>query len=249
MTASWLHSSPVFPRDEWSAGWTDSTGPDFRPEPESSAQAEAVATLVEAAGLEKAAWVKQVHGATVLRVDRSGLVGEADGLWTDTPGLAVVGRSADCPLILVGGRRSEGTRVCGFAHASWRSTVQGITGKLVSILTRSGVDPMTLTANICPSAGPCCYEVGPEVVEEATDRLGPEARRFFSPAADRWILDLWAANTAQLVAAGVSPDSIHNARVCTICGGSRYPSYRREGQRAGRFAAIIGRREVTSTGP
>ncbi|MBU8871710.1 MAG: polyphenol oxidase family protein [Gemmatimonadales bacterium] len=237
---SWLHTSPVFPPGEWSAGWTDSGGPDFSPDPASTSQASVVTELVEAIGLEKAAWAKQVHGATIVRVSRPGLAGEADGLWTDIPGLGVIGRSADCPLVLVGGKRRDGSRVWGFTHASWRSTIQGITGKLVGLITDAGTDPTTLTATICPSAGPCCYEVGPEVLEAAVTLLGSEVRKFFHGAGTRWILDLWALNTAQLTAAGVSPGSIHIAGKCTICGGSRYPSYRRDGADAGRFAAIIG---------
>ena len=246
MAESWLHLFPVFPTDKWSAGWTDSTGPDFRPDPGSSAQAEAAATLVVAAGLEAGAWARQVHGGTLLRADRPGLAGQADGLWTDVPGLGLIGRSADCPLVLVGGRRPDRSPIWGFAHASWRSTVRGITGRLVSQMTGAGADPATLSAIICPSAGPCCYEVGREVREEAQARLGSGALRFFRSAGDRWILDLWAANTAQLVTAGLSVDSIHPAGVCTICGGSTYPSYRRDGSTAGRFAGIIGWRENQS---
>ena len=242
MTDSWLHTAPAFPTDQWSAAWTDSLGPDFSPDHDSPEQAAAVASLVQAAGLKAAAWVKQVHGDTILRVDRPGPAGSADGLWTDTPGLGVIGRSADCPLILVGGAGPDGSGVWGFAHASWRSTILGITGRLVSVMTESGaVSPEKLSAQICPSAGPCCYEVGDEVREEALTRLGPDAARFFSPLKDKWILDLWEANRTQLTEAGVNAESIRIAGECTICGSHRYPSYRRSGPQARRFAGIIGR--------
>ena len=78
--------------------------------------------------------------------------------------------------------------------------------------------PTALRAVICPSAGPCCYEVGCEVRDEALDRLGPAADRFFQARNDRYLLDLWAANSAQLVEAGVPRQNIHATGVCTICG-------------------------------
>jgi copper oxidase (laccase) domain-containing protein len=82
--------------------------------------------------------------------------------------------------------------------------------------------------------------VGPEVREAARHSLGEEALAFFAPDGDRWRLDLWAANKAQLTEAGVPAAAITVTGHCTICGGGLYPSYRREGAAAGRFAAFIG---------
>ncbi|MBE0565893.1 MAG: laccase domain-containing protein, partial [Krumholzibacteria bacterium] len=71
-------------------------------------------------------------------------------------------------------------------------------------------------------------------------RLGPGAAGFFTPRGGRWILDLWAANRAQLEAAGVPAGAITVTGICTICN-AQYPSHRRQGTDAGRFAAVIGR--------
>lgn len=243
-TREWLRCDPLWQAAGWRHGWTTSRGPDFRPAPESAAQRDAMSALAAAAGLTDVAWVHQVHGGDVLRATGPGLVGDADGLWTDVRGLGVVGRGADCPLILVGGRRTDGSALWGFAHASWRSTVARVTATLMSRLAQAGMVPATARALICPSAGPCCYEVGPEVREAARLALGEEALSFFTPGGDRWRLDLWAANTAQLSEAGVPAAAIAVTGHCTICGGDLYPSYRREGAAAGRFAAFIG-----GTGP
>ena len=244
MTDSWFRTAGGFPAPTWSAGWTTASGPDFRPATDSPEQTTAVERLTRAAGLSGAAWARQVHGSIILRAEGPGLVGEADGLWTDIPGLGVVGRSADCPLVLLGGPRADGAPAWGFAHASWRSTVLGITGRLAGILTAENVDPAAMHAWICPSAGPCCYEVGDEVRDRAIAGLGPSAERFFLPHADRWILDLWSANRDQLERAHVPAAAIGIAGECTICGRTRYPSYRREGAKASRFAAVIGARET-----
>jgi len=234
----WLRDDPALAAAGWAHGWTTAAGPDFGGDPAAPEHAAPVAALAAAVGLPGAAWVRQVHGGAVLRADGSGCRGEADALWTGRPGLGVVGRSADCPLVLVG---MPGPRpVWGFAHASWRSTVRGITAALAAALADAGGDPARARAVVCPSAGPCCYEVGDEVRAEAEARLGASAAAFFTPRGGRWLMDLWAANRAQLAAAGVPADAVATAGVCTICG-AEYPSHRRQGAAAGRFAAVIGR--------
>jgi len=238
--ADWLQHAPLLTAENWPHGWTTSQGPDFKLDPSSDGHLGCVEKLVKTVGLKAGAWARQVHGGTVLKVTEAGFAGDADALWSDQPGLGVIGRGADCPLILVGAIRPDESRVWGFAHASWRSTVQGITAGLILALTETGADPVKMRAVICPSAGPCCYQVGEDVRQAALDSLGPGAAWFFMEKLDGVTFDLWAANIAQLTAAGLAEDNIFNLQHCTICGGNQYPSYRREGDMAGRFAASIG---------
>jgi hypothetical protein len=220
---------------------TTRAGPDFGSVGTAARTAAAAGEAARAIGLDHAAWVHQVHGGTVLAVDTPGLAGEADALITATAGLAVVGRSADCPLVLLAGRDRADRPVVGFAHASWRATVRSLAARTVARLRSDlGAVPRTLRAAIAPSAGPCCYEVGDEVRREALTRLGPEAAGCFRPREGRWLFDLWGANHAQLVAAGVPGDQVAVAGRCTICQGARFWSWRVQGRRAGRFAALIG---------
>lgn len=218
---------------------TTRRGPRFGPHAESPATAAACAELAASVGVREAAWCRQVHGATVLVAARGGLAGEADGLVTRTDGLGVIGRSADCPIVLAADPVS---RVAGMAHASWRSTAQGITGRLIAtMVAHGGVDPARLVCAIAPSAGPCCYEVGEEVREAALSGLGPHAAPFFTARSDgRFVFDLWAANVDQLRRAGVLPANLAVAGICTLCRNDLFPSWRREGERAGRFASIVG---------
>jgi hypothetical protein len=190
-------------------------------------------------GLPGVAWTRQVHGGTVLTVDRGGLAGEADALVTATPDLAVLGRSADCPLVLAAAPRANGGWAVGVAHASWRSTVASITASMIEALARLGADPADVTAAIAPSAGPCCYEVGEDVREAALTTLGRDTDRFFARHGDRWHFDLWSANTAQLAAAGVDLARVTGSGICTICEGQRFWSWRAQREAAGRFAAAI----------
>jgi YfiH family protein len=203
----------------------------------------AVDRIAEAILLPKIAWCHQVHGDTVLPVTAGGLVGEADALVTGTHRLGLLGRSADCPLILVAAPRGTGAGgwAVGMAHASWRSTVAGIASRLISTLVRNHhVAPESIVAGICPSVGPCCYEVGEEVRTEALSRIGPEASDHFVTRGGKLHFDLWSANTHQLIRSGLLPDHIHVAGLCTLCHHDLFPSYRKQGAAATRFAAVIG---------
>ncbi len=204
-------------------------------------RARACAMIARRLGLSGVAACRQVHGDTVRVVEQGRPAGQGDALVTATPGVGVACLSADCPVVLVADRSG---RVAGAAHASWRGTVRSIATRLIETCRDvAGVEGGELVACIAPSAGPCCYEVGAEVLDEARARLGPDAERFFPRRDGRRVFDLWAANVAQLRAAGLVEQHIHVARVCTICHqADRFPSHRREGDSAGRFLAAIGLR-------
>jgi polyphenol oxidase len=218
---------------------TTRDGPAFGEHGDDPASGAGAAAVARALGVPAVAWTRQVHGGTVLTVDAGGYAGEADALVTATAGLAVLGRSADCPLVLAAAPRAGGGWAVGFAHASWRSTVAGIAGRMIAGLARLGADPAGTTATIAPSAGPCCYEVGAEVREAALAAVGADTDRYFRPHGNRWLFDLWAANTGQLAAAGVDPARVTCSGICTICHGERFWSWRTQRDAAGRFAAAI----------
>ena len=189
-------------------------------------------------GVEDIAFLEQVHGSDVLVCERGGCAGPADGLVTAARGLMLMGKSGDCPIVLIADRRGHAV---GFAHASWRATVAGITPAVVRRMVEMGCDPSDLVACICPSAGPECYEVGDEVRDAAVQRIGPHAATFFrSGSSGKHRFDLWRANACALARAGIAGTFVHIAGVCTLCRNDLFPSHRREGEAAGRFAAVIG---------
>lgn len=191
-------------------------------------------------GLEDIAWCEQVHGADVLAVERGGLAGEADAMVTRTPGLGLMGFSADCPLVLAADAE---TGAVGMAHASWRGTVRGVTGGMVRRMCELyGARAEDVVACVAPSAGPCCYEVGRDVLDAAVEHMGESAQRYFLRRRRGGLcFDLWGANLHWLTQAGLDKANVHIAPVCTICHNELFPSYRAEGDSAGRFIAVIGR--------
>ena len=205
-----------------------------------SDRAAAAAKIAEAMGLEGVAFLKQVHGNSVLVAAVGGEQGAADGLVTEAPSLGIMAVSADCPLILAA---HVGGSAVGVAHASWRGTARQMAVELIAALWRDcSARPEEIVACICPSAGPQKYQVGPEVRDEMLSSVGPHADAFFLRRDGKLYFDLWAANRDQLIRAGLSPANVHIAGICTITRNDLFPSYRIEGDQAGRFAAVIARR-------
>jgi copper oxidase (laccase) domain-containing protein len=107
-----------------------------------------------------------------------------------------------------------------------------------------GTKPEDLRVAIGASAGPCCYEVGPEVIAAFNEKFGDE-ELFKSTRADHARIDLLKANRDQLVSVGVLPEKIHIAPICTMCRTDLFFSYRKEKNvngKVGRLMAVIGRR-------
>ena len=169
-----------------------------------------------------------VHGRTVTRVDEPvDVVQRTDGLVTDRRGVALFATFADCyPIVLW----DPVHRAVGLAHAGWRGTQAGIAGAAVAALAREyGSEPRHIRAGIGPGICGSCYEVGEDVASRFDARF---ARR---GTGDRFLLDLAAANLAQLEAAGVS--EVHSLGLCTK-ESSVLPSHRGDPDGT-RFGAIV----------
>ena len=167
----------------------------------------------------------QRHSATVRRAGESDILSpgftnpDGDGVWTDTPGEAVLQLTADCvPIALA---RIAGARpAVAVLHAGWRGLLAGVVAAGVEAL-----GPGPVAAAIGPSIGPCCYEVGPEVAEP----FGAEVMHGRN-------LDLWAATARALEAAGV--ERIERLDLCTACHPELFFSHRRDDGVTGRQGVI-----------
>jgi polyphenol oxidase len=198
-------------------------------------------------GLEQLIRVKQVHAARV-RVLKKGETGaadvaampEGDAIVSDAKGYVLSVQVADCVPILMADRK---TGAATAVHAGWRGTCAGVARAAVDAMTRSlGVDPADLIAAVGPSIGPCCYEVGASVLDAfrmAGTREDDLTRWFARTEAGSLRLDLWAAGRDQLIEAGVPEDHIYISRLCTQTHCDVFESYRVDGAKAGRMAALI----------
>lgn len=175
-----------------------------------------------AEGLPTAA-VRQVHGADVLEASAPGAPErEADGLVTVREGLALVVTTADClPVALAG------SGAVAMLHAGWRGLSGGVLEAGVAMLRQIGGGG-AVHAAVGPGAGPCCYEVGPEV-----------AAHFPAAVLAHGRLDLKAAASDRLRAAGVG--TVSDVGRCTMCEADVFFSHRRSGPITGRQGGLIWR--------
>lgn len=207
--------------------------------------------------------LRQVHSDLAHRVDSRppNEPPQGDALYTGESGVVLTVQTADCiPILLADPKR----RAVAAVHAGWRGTLRRIAAKTLGRMQMEfGTDPRDLIAALGPGIGRCCYEVGPEVAREFQAQF-PEAREWFEAPANflstaedpNWLpwltmrppghpapeprarLDLFGANRAILVAAGVRVDNIVSSDFCTSCRTDLFFSYRR-GRATGRLMAAI----------
>jgi YfiH family protein len=181
---------------------------------------------------EQAAFTRQEHTSDILTVNTPGQNDTCDALKTDRTGLFLAISVADCtPVMLYDPVRN----VVAGIHAGWRGTVGRIVEKTIRRMQEeNATEPNDIVAFIGPSAGKCCYEVGPEVAE----RFPAECT---SPSAvpGKSMLDVKHANVIQLLDNGVCNSNIEVHQDCTIHD-RRYHSHRRDGSGSGRMFAVIG---------
>ena len=175
---------------------------------------------------EPFATLHQIHSDIAVYADRAGCLGDGDALLSDSPGLCVGVKTADClPILLIDERR----RVVAAVHAGWRGTVSGVClSTLKAMAERFGTQPGDVNAAIGPGIGPCCFEVGPEVAVQ------------FGEPFQRTRINLEQANRRQLVEAGLAPERIHVLGLCTFCLAHQFHSFRRDREKAGRMLSIVG---------
>lgn len=193
---------------------------------------------------------RQVHGTDVLVIDASQrpsdpdewytLLPPADGLITREPGCYPMMTFADCvPLVFY----DPMMQAVGIAHGGWKGTVAGIAGRSVAAMAAAfGSKPDNILAGIGPSIGPCCYEVKEDVASEVRRSSTDTAGLLLDMPGGTIHLDLWEMNRRQLVEAGIRPENIELARICTACNTDVLFSNRGERGRTGRFGVVIGLR-------
>jgi polyphenol oxidase len=200
------------------------------------------ARLLQRLGGARPAWLRQVHGSTVLRLDEATPErpeASADAAWTATPGRACVVGVADCLPVLLAARDG---RAVAAAHAGWRGLAGGVLEATLAALQQgAGVAPDGLVAWLGPCIGPRRFEVGEDVLRAfGADPAAPDPGTFTpSRRADgsaAWLCNLPALARLRLQRAGVPQVAADGS--CTVEDGSRFFSYRRD-RVTGRMVAAI----------
>jgi len=144
---------------------------------------------------------------------------EADGHVVTAKGMAALVFVADCVPVALAGPRGVAMLHCG-----WRGLAAGIIAKGAAAIGATD-------AAIGPSIGPCCYEVGEEVL--ASFRGSGEG-----VAVDR-MLDLPEVARRLLAEAGV--ERVEASGLCTSCEPELFFSHRRDRGCTGRQSGLVWR--------
>ena len=217
-----------------------------------------------ALGAEKLDFVSlhQIHSDVVRIFDATAAAGKqckGDALATDTQGLLLGVRTADCSPVLVVDPKK---RIVAAIHAGWRSTLARIVVKTIGQMQMEfKSNPKDMLAAIGPTIGGCCYEVGTEVAADFAAKFSNAAEFFdelrtgdepnplqwlnmmppgHQPPPKKVLLDLKKANQLQLLEAGLRPENISVSDLCTSCHVSHLFSYRKEAAMSGRLLSVVG---------
>lgn len=195
----------------------------------------------------------QVHGIHIEAVGRESCgngaltretaIPACDGLMTNQSDVPLTMNFADCtPLLFV----DPVHHAVAVSHGGWRGTAGNI-GKvtLQAMASQYGTQAGDVLAAIGPAIGGCCFEVGPEVIEQfrplftAQDMY--ELARYIRETG-KYYFDLPKANEKLLMQAGILPEHLENTHLCTYCRDDLFYSYRKaskQGQQTGRHMAVI----------
>lgn len=176
--------------------------------------------------------MQQEHGDSVHLIEKGERPGAGDGLVLLEKGVAGVIKTADClPVILY----DVDYPVAAVVHAGWRGTVQKIARKAAGMMIGMGVPPARINALIGPGIGPCCYNVGEDVVS-AFQQEGFSAR-IFEKRGSSTFLDLRRANRELLENEGIG--TIYNMNLCTSCRQDLFFSARRDSHKGRQISFVL----------
>lgn len=208
---------------------------------------EAFSTMRDAALPYNVICGHQVHDVRVAVVDRAELTREDlegyDALITSLKGCAIGVRTADCIPILIYDPVREAVAA---VHSGWKGTVRKISQCTIEAMGSTfGTNPADLKAVIGPGISRRSFQVGAEVVEMFREAGFPMSAIWQWDGEPEQMtmrgghhIDLIQANRWILETAGVRPENISSADICTY-EDRRFYSARREGAKCGRIINSI----------
>ncbi len=175
-------------------------------------------------------WGKGVHGKSIalVEVGSPAEIPDVDGLITQTPGISLMMKHADCQVALFYDPQQHAAAA---VHAGWRGSVANIYGEAVQAMQQTfGSQPADLLVCVSPSLEPDKAEF----IHYRTEL--PES--FWSFQIRSTYFDFWSITEWQLQQAGVLPHHIEVARLGTYGNARDFYSYRRD-KITGRHATCI----------
>lgn len=188
---------------------------------------------------------KQVHETNITKVTKehrgnginfSNIFESVDGIYTTEKDITLVTHYADCvPLFFYAPKH----KIIGMAHAGWRGTIGEIGKKMIECWNGEGVLASDIEVVIAPSIGPCCFEVGEEVLNEFKTKFQEEPYIIFNKETNKYHIDLWECNSRILEESGVPRENIIKTQICTCCNSNIFFSHRKTKGQRGTMAGFM----------
>lgn len=164
---------------------------------------------------------------------------DIDGMVTNVPGLVLSTFYADCvPLFFV----DPVKKAIGLSHSGWKGTVGKIGRVTVEKMTAEyGSDPKDILAAIGPSICQDCYEVSEDVIQQFRKNYDASLwdSLFYKKPNGKYQLNLWKANEAVFLEAGIQKEHIRITDICTCCNPDILYSHRASQGKRGNLAAFL----------
>lgn len=147
---------------------------------------------------------------------------EADGIVTNTSGVAIGVVTADCGPVLFADRKNS---VIGAAHAGWRGALDGVLENTIIAMEKLGAERSSISACLGPTISQRNYEVGPEFYARFIEK-DEKLSVYFKPSnkLDHYLYDLHAFIVNRLEQSRVSAEDLD---ICTYEEDENYFSYRK----------------------
>ena len=165
---------------------------------------------------------------------------DVDGLITNVPGVVLATFYADCvPLYFV----DPVKKVIGLSHSGWRGTVNKMGKVTVDTMVKEyGCNRADILAAIGPSICVDCYEVSRDVADAFAEAFmgADNLDKIVRPKSEeKAMLDLWQANYAVFLEAGIEPEHITLPDICTACNKELLFSHRASNGKRGNLGAFL----------
>ncbi len=167
-------------------------------------------------------------------IDRESDFAPCDGMVTDAPAVTVLTLHADCMPVFVADRR---TRAAGVCHAGWKGVSMNIAaGMLQKLKNGYGSKPEDILVGIGPHIMDCCFEVQEDVAGVFRNAFGGGV---IEQKEGKLFVNLQRAVLMQLKEAGIPPENITCANLCTSCRDDLFFSHRRDRGMTGAMGSFI----------
>ena len=171
-----------------------------------------------------------MHGDQMVLAGQALFAGEADAIYTRERKKTLAVTMADCLGILL---YDPTQQTIAAIHAGWKGTRAGVLEKtLGKLITMQAIVPETTQL----AFSPCLQKESLEINAEIANSLDAN---FITQKDGHYYFDMPGCNVAQALRQGLLPSNLHLHSGCTLTETEKYFSYRGEGPKSGRMAAII----------